>query len=114
MLREVPQRPSRPAKGEVLTPKVMRTVGSSTRMMGSATGASGSARVSPMEMASSPAMTTMSPAVASGTSTRSRPWWVYRYWARSGSTWPSSEMRATACPALMRPAKMRPTAVTPR
>jgi len=71
---EVPQRPSRPAKGEVLTAKVMRTVGASTRITGSAFGCSASASVSPIETSSSPAMTTISPASACSTSMRSSPW----------------------------------------
>ena len=46
--REVEYCPSRPAKGEVLTPKVSRSVGSSIAIVGRASGASGLARVAPM------------------------------------------------------------------
>ena len=46
--REVEYCPSRPAKGEVLTPKVSCSVGSSMAIAGSASGALGSASVAPI------------------------------------------------------------------
>ena len=62
--REVTYWPSRPAIGEVLMPKIIDTVGSSTAIGGIAMRCSGSAIVSPMLMSSMPARQTMSPAVA--------------------------------------------------
>ena len=56
--------PSRPAIGDVLTPKIIDTVGSSTAIGGIATRCSASAIVSPMVMSSMPARQTMSPAAA--------------------------------------------------
>ena len=65
--------PSRPAIGEVLTPKIIDTVGSSIAIGGIAIRCSTSAIVSPMVMSSMPARQTMSPAAASWMSTRFRP-----------------------------------------
>lgn len=48
MLRDVTNLPSLPAKGDVLTLKVMDTVGSSTLMVGSALGVSLLQMVSPI------------------------------------------------------------------
>jgi hypothetical protein len=61
-LRDVTNFPSRPAKGDVLTEKVMRTVGSSTEMVGSGSGLSRSQIVSPMETSERPVTAQMSPA----------------------------------------------------
>ena len=59
-----------PASGDVLTPKVMRSVGSSTERRGSGRGSAGSVIVSPMVTSGSPATATMSPGPASAISTR--------------------------------------------
>mmetsp|Transcript_11194 Transcript_11194/g.33574 ORF Transcript_11194/g.33574 Transcript_11194/m.33574 type:complete len:258 (+) Transcript_11194:754-1527(+) len=67
MLREVTNLPSLPAKGEVLTRKVMRTVGSSTVMVGRAAGYSGWQMVSPMDTFCTPMKAQMSPACTSST-----------------------------------------------
>ena len=64
-LREVTYWPSLPANGDVLTPKIIDTVGSSMAIGGIRTWFSGSAIVSPMVMSSMPARQTMSPAAAS-------------------------------------------------
>jgi len=69
-----PALPSRPAKGDVLTPKVMRTVGCSTLICDSGAVTAGSAMVSLMLIVSGPAMATISPACAVSTSSRSRLW----------------------------------------
>ena len=63
--REVTNWPSRPAIGDVLTPKIIDTVGSSTAIGGIALGVSALVTVSPMVMSSMPARQTMSPAAAS-------------------------------------------------
>ena len=64
--RDVTNWPSRPANGEVLTPKIIETVGSSIGdRRQSATGFSASAIVSPIMMSSMPARQMMSPAAAS-------------------------------------------------
>ena len=73
-LRDVQCIPSRPTKGDVLTPNVIRTVGSLMSMVGRATGLSEDAMVSPIDTPSRPVTATMSPAWASDTSTRSMPW----------------------------------------
>ena len=65
--------PSRPAIGDVLTPKIIDTVGSSMAIGGIAIRCSTSAIVSPIVMSSMPARQTMSPAAASWMSTRFRP-----------------------------------------
>ena len=54
--------PSLPASGEVLTPNVMRSTGSSTLRRGSGSGSSGSASVSPISTSGKPATTNRSPA----------------------------------------------------
>mmetsp|Transcript_3022 Transcript_3022/g.12341 ORF Transcript_3022/g.12341 Transcript_3022/m.12341 type:complete len:213 (-) Transcript_3022:982-1620(-) len=69
MLREVTNLPSRPAKGEVLTLKVIRTVGSSTSIVGRGSAPS-AMMVSPMPTSGSPAMAQMSPAPTDSTSVR--------------------------------------------
>ena len=71
--RLVTKRPSRPAKGESETSKLMRTVGSSTASAGRASTFAGSHSVSEMRSASMPVTATMSPAAASGTATRVQP-----------------------------------------
>src|SRR6266436_4019871 len=64
--RVVENLPSRPVNGDVLTPNVILTVGSSISMRGSGSGDSGSASVSPIATSSSPVRTTMSPALTVG------------------------------------------------
>ena len=71
--REVTYCPSRPDIGDVLTPKIIETVGSSTAIGGIASRCSTSAMVSPIVMSSMPARQTMSPAAASVMSMRFRP-----------------------------------------
>ena len=71
--RDVTYWPSRPAIGDVLTPKIIDTVGSSIAIGGIAIWCSTSAIVSPIVMSSMPARQTMSPAAASWMSTRFRP-----------------------------------------
>ena len=71
--RDVTYCPSRPATGDVLTPKIMYTVGSSIAIGGIAIWCSMSVIVSPIVMSSMPARQTMSPAAASWMSTRFRP-----------------------------------------
>jgi hypothetical protein len=73
MLRDVTHLPSRPAKGEVLTEKIMEIVGSSMRSAGSGAGFSAEVTVSPMPMPSTPASATISPQRALSASTRRRP-----------------------------------------
>jgi hypothetical protein len=69
--RAVSLSPSRPASGEVLTPIVTDSEGSSTVMTGSGRGSSTSASVSPIVTSGMPATAMISPADASGASTRS-------------------------------------------
>ena len=76
--RDVTYLPSRPDKGEVFTPNVMRSVGASTSRRGSGRGSAGSVSVSPIVTSGSPATDTMSPGPASSMSTRSMPWAVWR------------------------------------
>ena len=71
--REVTNLPSRPAKGESLTEKVISMVGAEilTNSMGSTQ--EGAQMVSPMVMSPMPLMAMMFPAEASATGTRLRP-----------------------------------------
>ena len=62
--RDVTYCPSRPATGDVLTPKMIDTVGSSIAIGGIAIWCSMSVIVSPIVMSSMPARQTMSPAAA--------------------------------------------------
>ena len=74
MLREVTNLPSLPAKGELLTWKVIDTVGSSTESGGKASTFFGSQIVSEICNSSMPVTQTMSPADADSMSIRSKPW----------------------------------------
>ena len=65
--------PSRPAKGEVLTEKIIESVGSSMRSGGSGAGFSAEVTVSPIEMPSKPASATISPHSATAVSIRFSP-----------------------------------------
>ena len=73
IFREVTNFPSKPAKGESLTWKVILTVGSSTDRAGIASTFNGSHKVSEINNFSTPVIQTISPASASGTSTLSKP-----------------------------------------
>ena len=64
--------PSWPENGDVLTPKVIRTVGSSTFIRSSGSGASGDATVSPIRTSLKPESATISPADADSISWRAR------------------------------------------
>ncbi len=111
--------------GEVLTPKVMLNVGSSTERRGSGRGSAGSVMVSPMVISGSPATATMSPGPASSISTSSMPRAVVSevtvplsVTTRPGSTLPSgvsASSRSTVMrwPMRRRPLRMRPTAMRP-
>ena len=71
--REVTKRPSRPAKGESLTEKIISTVGSLILTKGRGETSSGAHTVLPMLMPSMPEKATMSPARARSTGTRPSP-----------------------------------------
>ena len=105
--------PSRPAIGDVLTPKIIDTVGSSIAIGGMAMRCSTSAIVSPMVMSSMPARQTMSPAAASWMSTRFRPSNAYSLVTFVSWTASSSLQTTTGSPILTRPLKMRPMAMRP-
>ena len=81
--------PSRPAKGESLTEKVISKVGAEilTNSMGS--GAEGAQTVSPMVMSPMPLMAMISPAAASVTGIRFSPSKVYRDTALAFRGWAS-------------------------
>ena len=66
--RDVTYLPSRPPSGEVLTPNVIRSVGSSTSRRGSGRGSGGSVIVSPIVTSGRPATETISPGPASAMS----------------------------------------------
>ena len=118
--REVRSRPSRPAIGEVLTPKVMRSVGSSTERRGSGRGSAGSVMVSPMVISGSPATATMSPGPASSTSTSSMPRAVVSevtvplsVTTRPGSTLPSGVSASSRRTVMRWPMRSRAVADAP-
>ena len=71
--RPVTYFPSRPDSGEVFTPNVMLSVGSSTSRRGSGRGSAGSVSVSPIVTSGRPATETISPGPASAMSMRSMP-----------------------------------------
>ena len=117
--------PSRPDIGEVLTPKVIRSVGASTSRRGSGRGSCGSVIVSPIVTSGRPATETMSPALASVMSTRSIPCAVCRLltvpfsvtvrpgWTAPAVSSSSSRTTVTRWPMRMVPLWMRPTAMRP-
>ena len=117
--------PSRPESGDVLTPKVIRSVGSSTSRRGRGRGSAGSVRVSPIVTSGRPATETMSPGPASSMSARSIPWAVWSavtvpesVTVRPGSTTPSgssgsSRTTTMRCPTRIVPFMSRPTAIRP-
>ena len=100
--------PSLPAKGEVLGPNIMLTVGSSTVIMGSASGSSMSAMVSPIWAFSMPERATMSPAPTSSTSMRSSPRCVKGWTTRVLVIVPSLWIRFTGSPRLISAAPHAP------
>mmetsp|Transcript_7122 Transcript_7122/g.12256 ORF Transcript_7122/g.12256 Transcript_7122/m.12256 type:complete len:276 (-) Transcript_7122:969-1796(-) len=114
-LREVTNLPSFPAKGLVLTLKVMLTVGSSTSMVGKGLGNSRAQMVSPILMSGMPASAQMSPALTSSRGTR-----LKLSYTNSSATFAkrllsSKEVQTTTCcPFLMVPFTTRPTAMRPR
>ncbi len=114
MLREVTYWPSRPALGDVFTPKIIDTVGSSIAVGGIASRSSGSAIVSPMVMSSIPARHTMSPADACWMSTRFNPSKANSLVTRVSWARPSSLQTATGSPIRTWPLKTRPMAIRPR
>ena len=114
MFREVTQRPSRPAKGEVLTEKIIDSVGSSMRSAGSGAGLSADVMVSPIAIPSNPARATISPQSAPSTSVRLRPSKAKSFVTRVVSSRPSRLATATVSPMRTRPEKMRPMPSRPR
>mmetsp|Transcript_12332 Transcript_12332/g.26992 ORF Transcript_12332/g.26992 Transcript_12332/m.26992 type:complete len:260 (+) Transcript_12332:568-1347(+) len=112
IMREVRNFPSLPARGLLLTPRVMRTVGCSTAMGGRGGAASTPpslvTRVSPISISSRPENMIISPASATSTSflpRLSKTKRLERRPARSGlSGWTSF----TGCPFLTEPAVIRP------
>ena len=114
MLREVTQRPSRPAKGEVLTEKIMEIVGSSMRRAGSGAGVSAEVMVSPMEIPSKPARATISPQGAPSASTRLRPSKTNSLVTFVVTSLPSRLATATVSPTVTWPEKIRPMPSRPR
>ena len=123
--RLVTNLPSRPDSGDVFTPKVMLSVGSSRSRRGSGRGSAGSVIVSPMVTSGMPATATISPGPAYSMSTRSMPWAVVRLvtvpvrvTVRPGSTLPSvasgsSRTTVMRWPMRIVPFQMRPTAIRP-
>ena len=112
--RDVTNWPSRPDIGDVFTPKIIDTVGSSIAMTGIATRWMTSAIVSPMVMSSMPARQTMSPAAASVMSIRLSPSNAKSLVTLVSCTRRSSLQTATWSPIFTRPLKMRPIAMRPR
>ena len=106
--------PSRPASGDVFTPRTTETVGSSTRILGIRRGFSGSVIVSPIVMSSIPAKQMMSPAAARSTSVRVNPSNMNSFVTRVVSIAPFSLQTAIVSPSATRPSKIRPMAIRPR
>ncbi len=114
MLREVTQRPSRPASGEVLTEKIIEIVGSSMCSGGSGAGFSADVTVSPIEIAGKPARATISPQGAASIATRSSPSKANSCVTRLVTSVPSRRATATVSPTAILPENMRPMARRPR
>ena len=114
MFREVTQRPSFPAKGDVFTEKIMDSVGSSTWRMSRGVGFSTEVTVSPIPMPSKPARATISPQSAFSTAVRSSPSNAYSFVTFVVCSVPSALATATWSPTPTRPEKMRPMARRPR
>ena len=111
---EVTNLPSRPAKGEVLTPKVIFIVGGSISTGGSLIGFCVLVIVSPMCTSSNPAMATMSPATASSLSTCFKPSYICKALILPGnfsSPWALIKIAGWACltePEVILPMPKRP------
>ena len=111
--RAVRLEPSRPASGELLTPIVIASEGSSTVMAGNGRGSSASASVSPMVTSSIPDTPMSSPGPASSTSTRSSASVTVRVPTRPAAMVPSALHQATVCPLRMVPCSTRHKAMRP-
>ncbi len=101
--RPVRRVPDLPASGELFTPIVTPSAGSSTAITGSARGSAASAIVSPIVMSGKPASAMISPADASSAATRSSPSVTYSSLTRTFSTLPSRRIHATVCPRAIVP-----------
>ena len=113
ILREVIHLPSRPAKGELLTKKVICKVGSSIRRTGRGSTQSVGVMVSPTKISSIPETAIKSPALASLISLRSKPKKPKSLVTRKFLVDPSSLERVTWSPTLMVPRKIRPIPIRP-
>ena len=111
---DVPVLTSLPANGEVLTWKVIVTVGSSTLNGGNATTFSGSHKVSEICNSSIPENAIISPACASLTSTRSKPLNPKIFKIRPLRTLPSVSIALTTVLVLTLPCLIRPMPIMPR
>ena len=105
--------PSRPAKGLVLTEKVMRTVGCSTSIGGRGRGSSMSVMVSPMPTASMPETAMMLPAWTTSRASRLRLRKVKTSLTRALTVLPAAFTWATAMPGRSEPLLRRPMAILP-
>mmetsp|Transcript_8732 Transcript_8732/g.24082 ORF Transcript_8732/g.24082 Transcript_8732/m.24082 type:complete len:293 (+) Transcript_8732:521-1399(+) len=112
--RLVSSLPSFPAKGDLFTPNVMRTVGSSTSMGLRGLGSAGSVSVSPIWTSGKPVTTTISPALASSTGVRPIASYTNTSPILLGFLGSTSGRASTAwLPALMDPWVMRPMPILP-
>ena len=112
--RDVTYCPSRPATGDVLTPKIIDTVGSSTAIIGTGICRSTSVTVSPMVMSAMPARQTMSPAAALSMSMRFSPSNEYSFVTFALRASDVGVQMAISSPIFTLPLKMRPMAMRPR
>ena len=110
---EVAYLPSFPENGEVLTPKVIITVGSSIEIRPRDSGFSLEVMVSPIEMLVAPDTATISPALASSTSYLDRSLKENKWSALNGICEPSSPIKTRGSFLLMLPLNIRPMAICP-
>ena len=110
---DVTNSPSRPAKGPSLTLKVIETVGSSISTNGIFSTFNGSHIVSPMFISAIPDNSIISPALASNTSTLSKPWWVYTFAIFPFIVLSSFLHIVTFIPVFTIPRSSLPTAILP-
>ena len=114
MRRAVTFLPSRPAIGDVLTPSVIESDGSSTLMTGSGRGSSGSASVSPIVTSSRPATAMISPGPADSAGTRSSASVMNSSPSCPLSTVPSARHQPIRWPLVIVPWRTRQIARRPR
>ena len=111
--RAVTNFPSWPANGEVLVPKTIWIVGSSTFNNGKASSFPVVHTVSPTPISAKPAIATISPAPASSISIRCKPIKPNNFWILNWLCEPSARTQVTLSLTRILPRWIRPTPILP-